>query len=96
MVVVGNLEESHLQHLQQISIPVLRCCIPAHTEGFHLVVFVFHNGRRMHASQNLDAGTYCNMLTRTDHGTQGFLGSDGAVEGSWRILANITVAAVAG
>ena len=26
------------------------------------------------------------MLTRTDHGTQGFLGSDGAVEGAWRIL----------
>ena len=94
MHVIRHLEESHLEHLQQIGLPIAHAYILAHSEGFQLVIVISRNGRRLHASQYLYTGTHGNLFARTNHGTQCLLGKHGTIEGTGRIVADITMTAI--
>ena len=77
MHIIRYLEESHLEHLQQIGLPIAHAHILAHSEGFQLVIVISRNGRRLHTSQYLDAGTHGNLFACSYHGTQCLLGKHG-------------------
>ena len=94
MHIIRHLEESHLEHLQQIGLPIAHAHILAHTEGLQFVIVISRNGRRLHASQYLDAGAHGNLFARSHHGTQRLLGKYGTIEGTWRIVADITMTAI--
>ena len=94
MHIIRHLEESHLEHLQQIGLPIAHAHILAHTEGLQFVIVISRNGRRLHTSQYLYAGAHGNLFTRTDHGTQRLLGKHGTIEGAGRIVADITMTTI--
>ena len=94
MHIIRYLEESHLEHLQQIGLPIANAYILAHTEGLQLIIVISSNGRRLHTSQYLDTGTHGNLFARSYHGTQRLLGKHGTIEGTWRIVADITMTTI--
>ena len=94
MHVIRHFEETHLQHLEHVCLPVADAHVLAHTKGLQFVVVVASHGRRHHPSQYLDAGAHGNLFARTDHGTQRLLGKHGAIEGMGRILAHIAMTAI--
>lgn len=94
MHIIRYLEESHLEHLEHVCLPIAHAHILAHTKGLQLIIVISRNGRRLHASQYLDTGTHGNLFARTDHGTQRLLGKHGTIEGAGRIVANITMTTI--
>ena len=94
MHVVRHFEETHLQHLEHVCLPVANAYILAYSEGLQLVVVIASHGRRLHTSQYLDAGTHGNLFARSHHGTQCLLGKHGTIKGTWRIVADITMTTI--
>ena len=83
-----------MQHLQQIVLPVLESDISATAIGFKLLIALlieFITGR---ASQNVNQQSEPRLLMRTHNARKSFLYKYCPVKTLWRILADITVAAV--
>ena len=93
-VIIGNLDESHLEHLQQIVLPVGRRQVLAHAEGLQLFIPMTHDIGRADTFDNLDNGGYTNGLFCPYGSTEGHLHITSAVEASGWILTDVTVAAV--
>ena len=94
MHVIRHFEETHLEHLEHVCLPIAHAHILAHTEGLQLIIVISRNGRSLHASQYLDAGAHGNLFARSYHGTQRLLGKHGTIEGTWRIVADITMTTI--
>ena len=94
MHIIRYLEESHLEHLQQIGLPIANAYILAYTEGLQLIIVISRDGRRLHTPQYLYTGTHGNLFARTDHGTQRLLGKHGTIESAGRIVADITMTTI--
>ena len=94
MLVVCDLVESHLHHLQQIVLPVFHAHVLAHAESLQLVVLVAHHVRRVDATEDFDALSEVDVLMGTHHGTECFLCQNRAVESTGRIGTDIAMTAV--
>ena len=94
MRIIRHLKETHLQHLQQISLPVAHAHVLAHAKRLQLIIMIPDNGRCLHAPENLDTRAHGNLLAGSHHGTERLLREYRTVESARRIVANIAVTAV--
>ena len=65
ILVVGNLDKSHLQHLQQIVVPITMRNVTSHREGLQEIVLMRNHVERHAASQNVNSRCESNIFPCT-------------------------------
>ena len=92
--IIGDLEQSHLQQLQQVGIPFGITQVMPHAKGLEPVVAFLDDVGLAHAAQDVGNGVHACLLTGAHDGAQCHLGEASAVEALGRVVAHVAVVAV--